>query len=68
MIEKQKTEKLYTQSLQKQEDEVRLRIDFEIKINKMHNFNMNLMNHHTTQEEKINGLNKELEKCRVQID
>lgn len=48
MIDKQKAEKSMQQALLKYEDEVRLRIDFEIKINKLHNLNMSLTNHRVT--------------------
>lgn len=44
----------------KYEDEVRLRIDFEIKINKLHNLNMSLSNHNSTLDDNIKDLQEEL--------
>ena len=64
---KQKAEKLQQQALTKYEDEVRLRIDFEIKINKLHNLNMSLTNHKLTLDERIKDLEVELGRAKERI-
>jgi len=49
----------------KYEDEVRLRIDFEIKINKLHNLNMSLSNHKSTLDDNIKDLQEELSRSKT---
>ena len=48
-----KAERLLDQQLRRHEDEVRTRIDFEVKINKLYNTNVAMENHQTTLEGKI---------------
>lgn len=67
LIAKQKAENLQQQALTKYEDEVRLRIDFEIKINKLHNLNMSLSNHKATLDENIKDLEVELARSKTRI-
>ena len=52
----------------KYEDEVRLRIDFEIKINKLHNLNMSLGNHKSTLDDNIKDLQEELSRSKSRIE
>jgi hypothetical protein len=68
-MDKQKAEKFMQQAITKYEDEVRLRIDFEIKINKLHNLNMGITNHKSALDERIKDLEVELtrEKKRIAV-
>ena len=54
------------------EDEVRLRLDFEIKINKLHNLTMALKNREKTLDAKIEELERDLKEskdsCRSQAE
>ena len=52
------------------EDEVKLRVDFEVKINKLHNLTITQRNHDTTLNKRIEQLNSSLteyrNRCEVQ--
>lgn len=52
-MKRQEIEKKYLAFQSKYEDEVRLRLDFEIKINKLHNLTVALKNHELTLNRKI---------------
>lgn len=51
----------------KHEDELRLRLDFELKINKLHNLNVALRNHEITLNRNIEQLEHDLKECRLRI-
>ena len=51
--EKIKAERQVVSHLGRHEDEVRTRIDLEIKINKLYNTNLTLKNHTATLESKV---------------
>lgn len=44
----------------KHEEEIRLRLDFELKINKLHNLTMSMKNHELTLTRKIDELEHNL--------
>lgn len=67
-IEMQKrieSDKKLVATVAKHEEEIRLRLDFEIKINKLHNLTMALKNHEVVLNRKIEALEHDLGEYRA---